>query len=253
MTTPMPETALRLENVTAGYDRHPILHHLHGSVPRGRLLAIVGPNGGGKSTLLKTLTGELPLLQGTVHHGFAPRQIACLPQQKTLDTAFPVSVFETVALGLWHETGAFRGLSAAQRERVQAALRQTGIAALARRPVNELSGGQLQRARFARLILQDSPLLLLDEPFNAIDSNTTDDLFALIHHWHAAGKTILIVMHDFARVREHFRHVWLIARELLAEGAPEDVLAPENLQRAQQKLTDYDSAPQSAAICQRTA
>lgn len=247
------DAALRLENVTAGYDRHPVLHHLHGEVARGELIAIVGPNGGGKSTLLKTLTGELPLLQGQIHHAFAPHQRALLAQQKTMETSFPVCVEDMAAFGLWQETGAFRALTRTQRDRVHSALAQTGIASLARRAVNELSGGQLQRARFARLILQDAPLLLLDEPFNTIDSRTTDDLFALIHQWHAAGKTILIVLHDFARVREHFRHAWLVARELLASGAPETVLAPEALARAQQMLHEYETNPQQAAVCQRTA
>ena len=83
--------------------------------------------------------------------------------------------------------------------------------------------------------------------------SSTDDLFALIHQWHAAGKTILIVLHDFARVREHFRHAWLVARELLASGAPETVLAPEALARAQQMLHEYEANPQQAAVCQRTA
>lgn len=247
------DVALQLENVTAGYDRHPVLHHLHGQIARGELIAIAGPNGGGKSTLLKALMDELPLLQGEIHHAFAPRQRALLAQQKTMETSFPVCVEDMAAFGLWQETGAFRALSRAQRERVHAALEQTGIASLARRAVNELSGGQLQRARFARLILQDAPLLLLDEPFNTIDSRTTDDLFTLIHQWHAAGKTILIVLHDFARVREHFRHVWLIARELVASGAPEAVLTPETLAAAQRTLSEYEANPQQAAVCQRTA
>lgn len=242
-------TLICLDNVTVGYERHPVLHHLNASIDEGALLALVGPNGGGKSTLLKTITGDLPLMQGSCTLARAAQPIAVLAQQKTLDTDFPITVFDMAALGLWRQSGAFGRLTTAQREQVWQALERVGIAPLAQYLPNELSGGQLQRVRFARLILQDAPLVLLDEPFDSIDSQTTDELLDLVQEWHRAGKTVICVSHDFSRVRTHFAQAMLLARELIAYGSPEAVLSDALLAQAQQVLDENVRRGPEAAIC----
>ena len=238
-TTMLP--MIRLDNLTLGYDRHPAVHHLSGEIPAGALVAVVGPNGAGKSTLLKGLAGELRPIGGRiVLSELPPGGLAYMPQRSEIDHSFPISVFAVVAMGLWHEIGAFGGLSLSQRERVRAALAAVGMSGFESRPIGSLSGGQLQRARFARLMLQDAPLILLDEPFAAIDSRTVDDLVALILGWHAEGRTILTVVHDLEQVRRHFPTALLLSREPVAFGPTAEVLTPELLARARRLSEAFD-------------
>jgi zinc/manganese transport system ATP-binding protein len=240
---PASGPAIRFENLTLGYDRHPAVHHLDAEISAGSLLAIVGPNGAGKSTLLKGVAGELRPLEGHIHIEPQSRThaaLAYMPQRNELDSSFPVSVFDMVAMGLWHEIGAFRGLGRTGLRRVHVALDAVGLSGFESRPIGTLSGGQLQRARFARLILQDTPTILLDEPFASIDARTVDDLAQLILHWHAEGRTVLTVTHDFTQVRRHFPTCLLLARELVAFGPTEEVMTESLLSRARQLSEAFD-------------
>ncbi len=248
MTGSNPPPALVFENLTLGYDRHPAVHHLDCTIARGGLIAVVGPNGAGKSTLLKALVGEIEPLQGQFRIGVDRRRIAYLPQISELDHGFPVSVFDMVAMGLWHRVGGFGGLCTADRARVQDTLQRVGLGGLERRPIGTLSGGQLQRARFARMMLQDCELLLLDEPFNAIDTRTTDDLMALVLEWHAEGRTILAVLHDLERVRRSFPQCLLLAREAIGLGPTDEILTTERLARAKALAETFD---EHAPVCHR--
>jgi zinc/manganese transport system ATP-binding protein len=224
MTHTAMTAAVRFDNLTLGYERHPAVHHLNGEIAAGALLAVVGPNGAGKSTLLKALTGEIKPLQGSFRLRDGREQLAYLPQQSELDRSFPVSVFDMVAMGLWREIGAFGGLSRSQRERVRHTLEAVGLSGMETRRIGVLSGGQLQRARFARLMLQDAPLLLLDEPFNAIDSRTIEDLIALILDWHAEGRTIVAVLHDLElATRERGLHFDGFGQRLDAEHLLDEI------------------------------
>ncbi len=238
---------LHCENLTLGYDRHPAIHHLNVHIPAGELLAIVGPNGAGKSTLLKGIMGQLKPLQGQLHlRDIAREQIAYLPQQSRIDRQFPISVTELVGMGLWHQLGSFGRLTKAHRHQIEHALEAVGIQGFANRPIASLSGGQLQRTLFARLYLQDAQLILLDEPFNAIDSRTCQDLLQLLHHWHEQGRTILAVLHDNEQVRHHFPQSLLLARQLVAYGNTAEVITPENWQQARHQIESFD---EHAPIC----
>ena len=241
------EAVIRCDNLTLGYNRHPAVHHLTCTIPAGTLLAVVGPNGGGKSTLLKALAGLLPPLQGSVSVAAGGR-VAYLPQLNELDSRFPVNVFDMVAGGLWHRCGAFGGVRGEDRDAVAASLHRVGLGGLERRPIGALSGGQLQRARFARLILQDAALMLLDEPFNAIDKGTTDDLTALLLEWHAEGRTVLAVLHDIERVRRVFPHSLLLARECFGFGATTAVLGDQVLEAARRHAGRIE---EHAPVCER--
>ncbi|MDD2842303.1 MAG: zinc ABC transporter ATP-binding protein AztA [Tolumonas sp.] len=238
---------LHCENLTLGYDRHPAIHHLNVHIPAGELLAIVGPNGAGKSTLLKGIMGQLKPLQGQLHlRDIVREQIAYLPQQSRIDRQFPISVTELVGMGLWHQLGSFGRLTKAHRHQIEHALEAVGIQSFANRPIASLSGGQLQRTLFARLYLQDAQLILLDEPFNAIDSRTCQDLLQLLHHWHEQGRTILAVLHDNEQVRHHFPQSLLLARQLVAYGNTAEVITPENWQQARHQIESFD---EHAPIC----
>jgi zinc/manganese transport system ATP-binding protein len=238
---------LRLHDLTLGYDRHPAVHHLELTVPAGSLLAVVGPNGAGKSTLLKAIAGLLRPMGGSIERGADVARLAYLPQQAEIDRHFPVTVIDTVAMGLWHEVGAFGGFSAAQRARCLQALQAVGLAGFERRTLDTLSGGQFQRVLFARLMLRDAQLLLLDEPFTAVDESTTDALMALVQAWHAQGRTVLAVLHDLERVRRHFPATLLLAREMVAHGPTAEVLSAAHLRRARGMVEAFDDA---AAPCE---
>lgn len=239
--------AVSFENLTLGYDRHPAVHHITGDIARGALLAIVGSNGAGKSTLLKALVGELKPLSGRIdYHGHHRNDIAYLPQVVEIDRSFPISVFDCVAMGLWREIGASGAIDRACAARVADALEAVHLNALADRPVGALSGGQFQRVLFARLLLQDAKIILLDEPFRAVDAKTIADLIGLIERWHAEGRTVVAVLHDIELVRRYFPQTLLLAREVLAWGDTPAVLTPVNLDRSRQFNEGVD---EHAAVC----
>ena len=234
-----PPAAIELHNLTLGYERHPAVHHVSATLPTGSLVAVVGPNGAGKSTLIKALAGLVRPMQGHID-GLAGQRVAYLPQRNDMDHSFPITVADMVAMGLWHEVGALGGYSRAQRQRCTDALAQVGLSGFGQRTIATLSGGQFQRALFARLMLQDAPIILLDEPFAGVDTRTSRDLLALLHTWHDQGRTVLAVLHDMEQVRQHFPHALLLARELVAAGPTEVVLTEANLQRARRLNEAFD-------------
>jgi zinc/manganese transport system ATP-binding protein len=234
-------------NVTLGYDRHPAVHHLKGAVASGALVAVIGPNGAGKSTLLRGIVGILKPLSGTIHlGGLDARDIAYLPQTADIDRSFPISVFDFVGTGLWRDTGLFGGVSKAARDKILNAIAAVGLSGFENRPIGTLSGGQMQRVLFARVMLQDARLIVLDEPFNAIDSKTTADLLALVQRWHGEGRTVLAALHDMEMVRAHFPQTLLLARGPVAWGPTAEVLTAENLMVAMRMCEAFDD---SAAAC----
>jgi zinc/manganese transport system ATP-binding protein len=230
--------AVEFHDLTLGYDRHPAVHHLDGAVEAGSLTAVVGPNGAGKSTLLKGIVGILRPLGGRiVRHADG---VAYLPQISEIDRSFPASVLDLVSLGLWRRRGIFGGIGAADRARIEHALEVVGLGGLQARAIGTLSGGQLQRALFARVLLQDARLILLDEPFNAIDTRTVHDLIGIIRDWHGESRTVLAVLHDLDLVRAHFPRTLLLARRPVAWGATGEALRAENLLRARQQSDVHD-------------
>ena len=239
--------AIELSNLTLGYDRHPAVHHVSLRIAPGSLVALVGPNGAGKSTLIKALAGELRPISGAVG-GLTGQRIAWLPQHSGLDPSFPIDVRRMVAMGLWHRLGALGRLTAEHRRLCDEALAAVGLTGFESRGLDTLSGGQLQRALFARLILQDAPVVLLDEPFAAVDNRTSADLLALLHRWQHQGKTVIVVLHDLAQVRAHFPLTLLLARELVAYGPTTEVLTDAHWTQAQRMHEAFDDdAPLCAA------
>lgn len=229
----MTEACLTFDNLTLGYNRHLAVHHMTGVVRKGSLVAVVGGNGSGKSTLMKGIVGLLRPRSGTC--SIAPgTRFAYLPQLSELDRSFPARVLDLVSLGLWPKRGLLGRHSAEDRQAVTQALLSVGLEGFEKRSINTLSGGQMQRALFARVLVQDADLILLDEPFNAVDSRTLTDLIALIKHWQDQRRTVMVVVHDLDLVREHFPEALLLARRPIAWGEARQTLSAENLLRARQ-------------------
>src|SRR5271170_5012135 len=235
--------ALRFCNLTLGYDRHPAVHHLDGAVETGALIAIVGPNGAGKSTLFKGMVGALKPLAGSIErNGLDARNIAYLPQVPDIDRSFPIAVYDMVAMGLWRAKGAFGGINGKDHHAIEAAIAAVGLTGFEQRTIGTLSGGQLQRMLFARLILQDARLIVLDEPFGAIDAKTAADLLQLVRCWHREERTVLVALHDIDLVKATFPQSLLLAREPVAWGPTRDVLTADNLLKARRMCEAFDEA-----------
>ncbi|NTF31087.1 metal ABC transporter ATP-binding protein [Rhizobium skierniewicense] len=241
---------LTINNLTVAYNRHPAVHHVSGSFNAGSLTAIAGPNGAGKSTLLKAIIGDLKASEGSITHTLKRAEFGYLPQAADINRRFPISVSETVLLGSWKTAGAFGTMGKAEELRAQDALATVGLAGFENRSISALSAGQFQRVLFARLLLQDASVILLDEPFTAIDARTTRDLLDIVGRWHGEGRTVVAVLHDFEQVRTHFPETLLIARELIAWGPTQQVMSPINLMRARTMAERWDD---DSVVCEPAA
>jgi zinc/manganese transport system ATP-binding protein len=242
---------LRFHNLTLGYERHPAVHHLSGTVASGALLAVVGPNGAGKSTLFKGVVGTIKPLAGAIERiGLDADDIAYLPQVADIDRTFPIDVYDMVAMGLLRAKGLFGGFGGKDHQRIEAAIATVGLTGFEERAIGTLSGGQMQRMLFARLLLQDARLIVLDEPFAAIDERTAADLLMLVRRWHGEGRTVLAALHDIDLVRANFPEALLLARAPVAWGATPSVLAPDNLAKARLMCEAFDDGAAACVIRQ---
>lgn len=241
--------AISCRDLTLGYDRHPAVHHVTAALAEGSLTAIVGPNGAGKSTLLKGIAGTLSPLDGEIAVAGGKR-VAYLPQSAELDRSFPIHVYDLVAMGLWGRAGLFGRIGKAQRAGIEEAIAAVGLTGFERRAIGTLSGGQMQRVLFARLLLQEADIILLDEPFTAIDARTSADLLDLVQRWHGEKRTVVAVLHDIETVRRVFPQTLLMAREAVAFGPTGEVLTAANLLKARRMVEAFDM---HAAPCERDA
>ena len=233
--------AIRIDDLTVAYRGHPAVHHLSGAFEAGSLTAVVGPNGAGKSSLLAALIGRLRPTEGHIAIGAALHgRIAYLPQQAEIDRSFPIRVLDVVMLGHWATLGSWHRARIQHHKQAQAALDAVGLTGFERRAIGELSVGQFQRVLFARVLLQDAPVILLDEPFNAIDARTTADLLGVVRRWHGEARTVVAVLHDLEQVRTHFPRTLLLARELVAWADTAQALSAENLLRAREMAERWD-------------
>jgi zinc/manganese transport system ATP-binding protein len=241
------DDAIVVESVEKSFGEVKALRGISFSAPAGSVLGVLGPNGAGKSTLLRGIAGILKPLAGHIQlGGLDPRDIAYLPQSAEIDRSFPISVYDFVATGLWRGAGLFGGIGKAARAKILGAIAAVGLTGFENRPIGTLSGGQMQRVLFARVLLQDARLIVLDEPFNAIDTKTTTDLLALVKHWHGEGRTVLAALHDMEMVRTHFSETLVLARGPVAWGPTAEVLTPENLMVAMRMCEAFDD---TAAAC----
>jgi len=202
-------------------------------IGKGELIAVVGANGAGKSTLLKSIMQQLKPSSGSIDLGkLTLKNLAYLPQSHQIDRQFPITVREFISAGAWQRISFWRVFGRAEQLLLEKALDQVNLKGVEDRQISTLSGGQFQRMLFARMLMQDAEILLLDEPFNAIDAQTTMDLMDVIHHCQNKGKTIITVIHDLALVERFFPNVMLLATQLIASGKTKSVMTGENLSKA---------------------
>ncbi|OLT48729.1 manganese ABC transporter ATP-binding protein [Saccharomonospora sp. CUA-673] len=240
MSTDAPATttpALRLQNLGASYGGRPVLSGVDVEIPAGVLSAIVGPNGAGKSTLVKAALGLVPSVRGTVRWLGEPlrkvrTRVAYVPQSDSVAKDFPITAVQVVEMGRYPHRGWLRRFTEADDELVANAMAQVGVAELADRPLDELSGGQRQRVFLARALAQRADLIVLDEPFTAVDARTEATLLRILTDLCRGGASVIAVHHDLRDVLTHFDHAVLMAGTVVAAGDPHDVLTTEHLERA---------------------
>lgn len=221
---------LQLRNVALGHPGLTLFRQLSMDLEAGRTLAVLGSNGAGKSTFVKLLLGLMEPVSGRLAWpNGRPQDIGYLAQMTEFDTRFPIRVRDLAAMGAWRGLGLRERLDLAGRAQVDAALDEVGVADLANRSLHTLSGGQLQRTLFARVILQDAPLILLDEPFTAVDQTTEAHLLSLIRRWTAEGRAVVLVVHDLSSVLDYCSHALLLGDGVATYGTVDEVVTPERL------------------------
>lgn len=239
---PDRSTSIHIQNLSISYSRNKVISNLSCHFEAPALWGIAGPNGAGKSTLLKALLGLQKYQEGHINfHGFCPCDVAYLAQQNQLDRRFPLTVGDTVSMGLFREVGVFQKYTSAQEEKMRIALDQVGLSSFSKVPLQSLSGGQFQRVLFARLILQDAPVIFLDEPFTGVDSQTINDLMQLLQLWVKEGRLVVAVLHDLDLVQDYFPQTLLLARYFYKCGPTKEVLTKENMLSALAASRDWES------------
>lgn len=226
---------LTLNDLTLTWNGRPAVNRLNGELHQGDWLAVVGPNGAGKSTLLHALCGALAPTSGTVAwHGVTRAEIALLSQHHGVDRNFPMTVSDWLSLGLWRTSGIASNANhkGDGRRCMQQALAEVELQGFENRSLNALSGGQFQRLRFARISLMACRVVLLDEPFNAVDAHTTELLLRVLEDWQRSGRTLILVTHDLSLVRQRIPHTLLLARDPIAWGPTAVTLTEAHLARA---------------------
>lgn len=212
---PLLPFSITLNNLFAGYGRHSVLEDVSFTLSPKDFFAITGPNGGGKSTLVKLMCGLHHHTSGTMNiSGLERYDIAYLPQHNTLDNYFPITVKDVVAMGLYHKMGPWKRYTKEDWDKVFECIETVGLLEFAHRQISTLSGGQFQRMLFARLMIQDAKVLFLDEPFSAIDDITSEKLIELLKSWNRSGKTIAVILHDVHMLSAHFENVIYVKKTL---------------------------------------
>jgi manganese/iron transport system ATP-binding protein len=228
--------ALTFDKVSAGYNGDFGLVDVSFSLDRGDRLAVVGPNGGGKTTLIKVAAGLLPIAAGEAHvYGHAPLGHVCiayLPQQSSVDWRFPVTVYDVVMMGRTGRLGPLRRPKRADRDVVWRALERVQMDSLASRRIGSLSGGQQRRVFIARAMAQEAELMLMDEPLVGLDTNSRDAVLQLVTDMADEGVTVVVALHDLGVATAYFNAVLLLKGHAIGFGDPRSVFSPENLRAA---------------------
>lgn len=229
--------AIEVHNLTVSYHRKPVLWDIDFTLPQGKLIGIVGPNGSGKTTMLKTIMGLLSPDSGFVSLFGEPlnkvrQRVSYVPQRESVDWDFPANVMDVVLMGRYRRNNIFKRITKEDRAIATEALERVNMLEFANRQISQLSGGQQQRVFIARSLAQQADLYLMDEPFVGVDAATEDSILKLLSDMRASGKTVAIVHHDLQTAYEYFDYIVLLNTRLVACGPKEQVFTKELLQEA---------------------
>ncbi|MDW7692706.1 metal ABC transporter ATP-binding protein [Flammeovirgaceae bacterium SG7u.111] len=228
------DRALELHNLTVTYDSKPAVWNIDYKLPKGKLIGIIGSNGSGKTTMLKSIMGLVKPSSGFVKVFNKPlvatrEKVAYVPQRKSVDWEFPASVFDTVLMGRLNKKKLFSRTSAKDKEIALECIAKVQLEKFKNRQISQLSGGQQQRVFIARALAQEAELYLLDEPFAGVDAATENSIMDLLKEMRDEGKTIIVVHHDLQTAPEYFDWLVMVNTRLVAVGPAEEVFNEENL------------------------
>ncbi len=228
---------IKVDNLTLSYRQKPVVEHVSFELPNGSLTAIVGPNGGGKTTLIKGMLGLLPKDTGKVSFGDlnlkqARKQIAYVPQKGNVNWDFPTTVLDVAVMGRYVHLGWIKRPKASDIALAKDCLNKLGMSDYWDRQISELSGGQRQRVFLARALVQEPEILILDEPLQGVDILTEHKIIDILKQLQQTGKTILVVHHNIYNVASIFDRVILLNRQLIASGPVNSVMTSQNLELA---------------------
>lgn len=229
--------ACRTSGLSVAYRADPVLRNVDFEVPAGAVMGVVGPNGAGKSTLIKAMLGLVTPLTGESEFFGSPlhrvrRRVGYMPQSTSVDWDFPTTVRDVVLMGTYGRLGWLCRPGRAEKDAAAAAMEQTGVIDLARRQIGELSGGQRQRVFLARALAQQSDLYFMDEPFQGIDARSQHAIVSVLHQLRDQGRTVVIVHHDLATVRDFCSHATLLDQVVVSSGPVEEAFTAEHLRTA---------------------
>ncbi|MBD0379646.1 metal ABC transporter ATP-binding protein [Paenibacillus sedimenti] len=250
----MQTNPLSIHNMSVAYQKKPVLRNVSFEVPEGKLIGIVGPNGAGKSTLIKAALGLIPRLSGDVSIYGKPyaeqrKMVGYVPQRESVDWDFPTNALDVVMMGRYGHLGWFKRPGQAEKRFAMECLAKVGMTEFADRQISQLSGGQQQRIFLARALAQDAKLYFMDEPFVGVDAATEKAIITLLNELKMQGKTVLVVHHDLATVKEYFDWVMLLNVQLLDFGPVEQTFTADKLQQTYGgRLTILDHDNQSSMI-----
>jgi ABC-type Mn2+/Zn2+ transport system ATPase subunit len=227
---------VNITDVSSGYAGSPAIEDVSLKIWPGQFVAVVGPNGGGKTTLLRTILGAVPLMHGRVAirgeavRGSALERVGYVPQLETIDWNFPITVEEVLLMGLFRKNHWLKRIKKEDLKKIDALLDRLNLAGLGKRHIRELSGGQQQAVFLGRALLGDPDLILLDEPTAGLDIRSRDDVIHFLHEINHQGVAIVITAHDLNWVAAHLPWVVCLNRRVVAEGRPQEVFTSAVLQ-----------------------
>jgi len=228
-------TVIDVNNVSYSYGSEKVLTNVSLSVSQGDFVGIIGPNGGGKTTLLRLILGVLKPEQGTISLlGKDPEstrtQVGYIPQETSSNKAFPISVFDVVLMGIMGKRGLFHGYSGHDRESVIAMLKELNIHELKDKSIGDLSGGQRQKALLARALVSQPKILFLDEPTASIDTQGQDEIYEYLREKNKAGTTVLLVTHNVGAVSSYIKSIACVNKDVFFH--PDGVLSEATINKA---------------------
>jgi manganese/iron transport system ATP-binding protein len=228
---------LEVQQLAVNYRGIIALEQIDFRIEPGELVGLIGPNGAGKSTLLKAMLGLIPTAHGTIKYCNCSlcrhlERVAYVPQRSQIDWDYPITVWNVVMMARTRQLGWFRRPGAAAKAMVDRALDRVGMLDLKDRRIGELSGGQQQRVFLARALAQQADLFLFDEPFTGIDKKTEAVLLEVFAELRTAGKILLVSTHEWGKSLSQLDRILLLNQSLIADGSPDRVMTPENLQQA---------------------
>ena len=239
-------TAVSINDLTVAYDDKPVLWDIDLDIKKGTLMAIVGPNVAGKSTLIKAMLHLIKPITGCISffgssYKKERSKIAYVPQRGSVDWDFPTTALDVVEMGRYGKIGWIKRVGKSDRKIAVDAIKKVGMEGFEKRQISQLSGGQQQRIFLARALVQDAEIYFMDEPFQGVDAKTEKSIINILKKLRDEGKTVIVVHHDLQTVEEYFDYITFINVAVISSGKVKEIFNRENIEKTykNRSFTDF--------------